>query len=151
VKGIYIKVPSNAEQLSEIRKWVQSAKADDIDQLEKYGLKGAMQYDYFVDTWIAWQSVADLIPHRFADPETFLKPGYIFDTSYDGSEYLLHITDVLHTGTQMPLEYARDEITEALTDSRRESYDNNLLRSLYRKAVTDKKLKVSGYVPQKFR
>lgn len=151
VKGIYVKMPPRSRHLGEIRGWMLSGDSTDIAQLESYGLQGAMQYDDFRHTWVAWQSLAGLIPYNFGGNTGFLTPGYLFDREIDGAQYLLLVTEVMPEGEIMPFEFARNEVSRILADRLRASYDADLLRSLYRRAISDKTIAPGGYVPRKFR
>lgn len=150
-KGVYVKVSASAPQLRDIRQWLSSNDPADIAELERYGLQGAMQYDDFRDTWVSWQSLTELIPSRFGDPEDFLKPGFLFDREIGGAVYMLHITEVMPAGETMPYEFARNEVSRILADRLRAGYDADLLRTLYDRAVRTDIIKKGGYVPRKFR
>ncbi len=151
VKGIYLKVSKDAPQLSELRAWVHSGQSDDIDNLEKYGLSNAMEYDYFGDTWIDWQTVADHIPYRFSDADKFVRQTEFFEWEDRGTVYMLRILSYLGSGQRMPQEYAEDDIRERLLDQQRGSYDRELLRSLYTSGLQEKKVIPGSYVPSKYR
>lgn len=147
VKGIYIKVPSNAERLESVRQWVFSASRASIDKLEKYGLKGAMQYDWFADRWVDWEVIADQIPYRFYDADAFVESTTNFETEYNGSIYLLHISEYLKSGDVMPYSFAAEIIRERLTQQSRGDSDKKLMQSLFRNALSNGKLQAPGYDP----
>jgi len=141
IRGLYIKLPASDSHLSEIRKWMSTANPQSIDKLEKHGLKNAMQYDHFTNRWIDWQTVAGQIPYRFGNADAFLSKGKIFETEHNGSVYMLHVTDVLHSGARMPYEFAAIQIRDMMADSDREAYDRRLLKELYDKARKENLLK----------
>lgn len=149
IKGIYIKIPEDAKQMEDLRKWVFSAKQNDIDNIEKYGLRGVMQYDYFMDTWVDWQTVTEQIPYRFGDGDSFVKSHRNFETTYNGSTYLLHIAESMKSGDIMPFEFAKTMIQEILIDENRAKYDASLLNAMFKQAVKDKKIKIGLYDPRK--
>lgn len=147
VKGIYIKISSNAEKIEDVRRWMSDASTSNIDKLEKYGLKEAMQYDYFADKWIDWQTISEQIPYRFYDPDAFVESTKNFETIYNGSAYFLHIFSYLKSGEVMPFDFARDQIVEILSGNRQKEYERKLIASLYNQALKDGKLKVVGFNP----
>lgn len=151
VKGLYIKIPSSSDQTASIRKWLFSGEQEDVDKLEQYGLKGAMQYDDFRDTWVEWNTIANLIPNRFGEPGSFLQSGYRFDRDISGAVYMLSITDVMPAGREMPAEYARNTITDILSDRMRMAGEDDLLQRLYKDAIRNKRLKEGSYTPMRFR
>lgn len=138
VKGIYIKIADNAPRLADVKKWYRSRKAEDIDNLEKYGITGAIHYDYFRDRWVDWLQIESRIPYNFgADVDAFIKNNRNFEVSVDGSTYLLDITEYLPTGAVMPFEFAREIIKEQFANRHRIEYDHELRRSLYERGVDD--------------
>lgn len=151
VKGVYVKVSSYASHLEDIRRWISSEDLQEIEQLENYGLRGAMQYDNFKDTWVSWKSLSELIPWRFDESADFLVKDFVFDKTIGSSVYMVRILDVMPEGEVMPMEFARKEISRILADRKRSSYDSDLIRQLYDDAVKSKRLHSGGYVPLKFR
>lgn len=147
VKGIYIKLPDNSASFEEIKKCVFSATDKDIDRLEKNWIGEALQYDYFSSRWVAWDAIADQIPYRFYDPDAFLASTKNFKTSCNGSVYLLHVSEYLPSGSELPFDFASSRITSILTRSRIDSYEEALVRSLVKKAISDGRLKMVGYDP----
>lgn len=168
VKGIYVKMPSGAERVDDVRRWVKSATDASVDNLEKYGLAQALQYDYFKDKWIDWQTIAEEIPYRFSDPEAFLsgllpaesvasesnkkaerkaaKGGY-FETENGGAVYMLHISGWLPSGSEMPYDLAASRITPMLEDREAAATEQRLVRSLYQKAKKEKRLRIVSFDP----
>lgn len=147
VKGIYLKVVDSEDDLSDIRKWMSSAKPKDIDNIEKKGLRHASQYEYFEDRWIDWNDIAHEIPYRFYDADAFLRSTKDFETSYGGSTYLLHITEYIPSGEVMPYDFAKGKIREMLSREKKGDYRQKLLKSLYRKGIEEGKLKPGLYDP----
>lgn len=151
IKGIYLKIDRKAPQLREVEKWVRSAASDDIDNIENYGLQGALEYDYFGDTWVDWPTVADHIPYRFGEPDTFVSGTEFFETEEDGTIYMIRILDYIKSGNKMPIEYAESRIRERLLEQRRVDYDKRLLNSLFKKGLNAKTIKPGTYTPNKYR
>lgn len=147
VKGIYLKVAADRSNLEEIRGLVFCGSDECIDRLEKSSAGGAIQYDYFINDWVDWQIIADRIPYRFYDPDAFLKSTSNFETSYNGSVYLLHISSYLPTGSEPPYEFASVRIGEMMERTNIKKFEESLVRSLVNKAVSDGDLVAVGYDP----
>ncbi len=151
IKGIFLKVSDSEERLEDIRCWMAAATSSSIDNIEKYGLRQASQYEYFKDNWIDWNEMAERIPYRFYDADAFLGSTKDFETSYGGSTYILHIFDYLPTGSVMPYEYASPRIADMIDREKKNDYRVRLLSSLYAKGIEDGKLKPGLYDPVKRR
>lgn len=147
VKGIFIKLPADAVRLDEVRRWVKSSSRSSIDNIEKYGLKGAIQYEYFLDRWVEMSSLAEAIPHSFGNLDEWLVSHKDLDITSNGSTYLLHITDRLESGAEMPYDFASPQIRQTLMQRNRAEYADRLLSSLIEKGRNEGILKTPGYDP----
>ena len=140
IKGIFLKIPSSAQRLSDIRRWVATATPDAIDNLEKYGLGDAVKYSLFADQWLDFKTIEEQIPYRFFDSDAFVSATRDFETSASGMTYLLHISDFLPSGETMPFEVAAPLIRETLETRRGDEYIRHLMADLYRKALKEGRL-----------
>lgn len=145
VQGIYIKVDADADHLSDLRRWMRSATPQSVDNIEKYGLTGALHYDYFKDRWVDWQQLAESIPYRFGNPDEFVSTHRDFETTVNGSTYILHISRYLNSGQVMPYDFASNIIRESLQQEDREAYGRQLLSELTERARAEGRLKTPGY------
>lgn len=147
VKGIFLKISSDAAGKYEIESLMSSADPKKIDKLEQNWLDRAIEYNYFRDKWIDWETVAGMIPHRFGNPDEFLKENNFFETEYGDCTYYLQITDYLPSGEEQPYEYAKSWITGLLTQGELAEYERSLVNSLIEKALKENKLEVKGVNP----
>ncbi|MDE6444771.1 MAG: hypothetical protein K2K64_10190 [Muribaculaceae bacterium] len=151
IKGIYLKVASSSPQLEEIRRLIASGSEGSVDRLESHYGGEALQYDYFDNVWVDWQTIADMIPYRFYDPDAFLQATRDFETTYNGSTYLLHVSEYLPTGSEQPFEFAKERIEAMMEQTKVSSYEEALVSSLVEKAIKDGRLVRHGYDPVKHR
>lgn len=147
VKGIYIKIAANQSNLDEIKRLVFCGTDDCIDKLEKSNVGDAIQYDYFMSDWIDWQTIAEQIPYRFFDPDAFLRSTNNFETTYNGSVYLLHISKYLPSGSIPPYEFAAPQIRELMEKTNIRKFEDSLVKSLIEKAMNEGDLVAVGYDP----
>lgn len=147
VKGVFIKISSDVRGKDEIRHLLSNDENDHIDLLEKNWMDKALSYDYFKDKWVDWETVARQIPYRFGDIEEFLKQNKYFETNHGDCTYYLQITDYLPGGSEQPFEYASGWISRLLTRIELNDFENNLIESLIKKSIEEKKLEVINYDP----
>lgn len=147
VKGIYLKIATGEPSISEIKDLMSCGSEDCIDRLEKLIMNDAVEYDYFKEDWVDWQTVADQIPYRFSDPDSFLKSSSNFETSYEGSTYLLHISEYLPSGSVPPYEFASIQISDLLERTDMRKFEESLVKSLVGKALKDGSLVAVEYDP----
>ncbi|MBR5844454.1 MAG: hypothetical protein IKY75_07745 [Bacteroidaceae bacterium] len=136
-KGVFLKVPAQAPQLSALRKWVASAGVQDVENIEKYAVKNAIGYDYFLDRWVNTDDLKDNIPYEFDSKASVLKPQKMFEHKSNDMIYMLYIDSCLYVGDVMPYEVARQRIVEILLNERRMSFNKELEQALYQEAVAD--------------
>lgn len=149
IKGIYLKIPSSSTRLDEVRRLIFNGGDASIDRLETDYASEVVQYDYFANAWVDWQTVADLIPYRFYDPDAFLESTRNFETSYNGSTYFLKVTEYLPSGSQQPFEFAKERIASLMMQSKMSLYEKSLISSLVKKAVDSGTLQGAAYDPVK--
>lgn len=144
VKGLFLKIPANAQRIGDIRRWMATATPSAIDNLERYGLNDAIKYSFFEDKWMDFQTIVEQIPYRFFDTDAFVEATPNFETTYGGITYILHISDFMKSGSEMPFEVAAPLIRETLQGQAGETYERKLLTSLYNRAVKSGKLKIEN-------
>lgn len=147
VKGIFMKVNSNARNKEEIKRLIASDDTEKIDKLERDWLDKSLEYNYFRDKWIDWETLTNMIPYRFGDPDKFLSENKYFETEYGDCTYYLVITEYLPTGEEQPYEFAKSWITGILTQGELAEYERVLVESLVNKSIKEKKLDAVGYDP----
>lgn len=147
VKGIFMKINSDAKGKEEIRKLLSSDNIENVDLLEQNWLDKALEYNYFRDKWVDWETVAGLIPHRFGNPDAFLEENKYFETEYGDCSYFLQITEYLPSGNEQPFEFAKTWIADILSQGELAEYERILVTSLVKKSLKDDKLEMIGYDP----
>ena len=147
VKGVFLKINSDSKGKEKIKKLLTSEEPKDIDILEQDWFDRALEYNYFRDKWIDWETVAGRIPHRFGDPEEFLKGNKYFETEYGDCSYYLEISDYLPAGEEQHYEFASAWITELLIQGDLADFEKALVESIINKSIKDKNLQVIGYDP----
>lgn len=138
IKGLYIKIASNAKELPEIKRLYRSTKINDMDKLEKL-VDNAVNYEFFRDNWVEWGSVESRIPAKELEqnPDLFPVTHDHLEVTADGYTYLLDIDDVLKAGDTTPMDVARASIIEALDRENAVTYDKSLRRQLFDKAFRE--------------
>lgn len=145
VKGGLIKVAQDDKNIDNLRKWMTEFSDESIDKIEKSGMRNITLYEYFSDDWYEWNVVADQIPYRFDNADTFIKANHNFETTGGEFTYLLHISDYVPTGTQMPYEFAKLKIREILRIQDIEAMRSKLIKSIYRRKINEGGLKPGLY------
>lgn len=147
VKGLFLKVPSGSPALADIRRCVFEATPQSLDELEKKWMGQTLQCDWFLTEWVDWEVLADEIPHRFGNPDAFLEANGNFETEVRGIVYLLHISEWLPSGSELPFEFAAPRIAAMYERANLTSYQRQLVKALVRQALADGRLTAGNYDP----
>lgn len=135
VKGLFLKAPLNARQLSQARVWYRKNTEEALDQLEKFSISGTVAFDYFYDRWVPVSELSAKIPLKALETEVgYLQRNHnveVKDTAYC---YLLHVEHFLAKGEQLPIEYAKSEIKNILVNLKRVDFLRKVKEDLYREA-----------------
>lgn len=135
IQGLFMKVPLHAPQLNQVRNWIKKYTPDNIDKLEKYSIGNAVSYDYFYDRWKPVSDFSAKIPIKEIDTNrNYLNQHRDVEVHDTAFHYFLHVENFLPQGEQLPLEYARNEIKEILTNLKRAEFINKMKQDLYEKA-----------------
>ncbi len=141
VKGLFIKVPLTAPQLSNVRRWYKSEKQTAIENLEKYSLQNAVKYEYFYHKWVPLTDILDLIPLKVDLPEQYISKHRQLELKDSVFSYFLNISDYRPKGAEKPYEFARKEVKDLLVNQKRVDYMQQVKNDLFEQALKSRKIK----------
>jgi len=135
IKGLFLKVPVNAPQLSEIRIWYKSKTSGARENLEKLQLNNMTIYNYFVDKWVDFNELMENFPKEQLTKEDLTVQTKTIEKQDASFFYFLNITDFLLPGDNAPYEYAKTTIHEILINQRKIDFLKKTEDDLYQRAV----------------
>ena len=138
IKGMFLKIPSNAPDIENVRLWYKSTKTKDIESLDKYIVKNAVSYDDFLDHWVDLESVKDKLPAGELNENMQQKHIELRDSSF---YYFINIHDYLRPGDFEPVEHAEPYIKEILINQKKADFIRNVENDLYNEAMKKGKIK----------
>lgn len=140
MKGLFIKVPLKAPQLSNVRRWYKSDKQEQIENLEKYSFQYALKYEYFYDKWIPVSDILDWIPMSIEELNAKLVKERSLEVKDDEFYYFLNVSDYRGKGEQEPFEYARTQVKDILQNIRQTDFMNDIRNELYEQAKEENRI-----------
>lgn len=140
VKGLFIKVPLNAPQLANVRKWYKSQTQDAIDNLEKYQFQNAVNYAYFYENWIPISEVLDLMPLEVDSAEDYINKNRQIELKDSAYYYFLNVSDFRGNGEEEPYEFARPDVVDLIVNTRQVDFLKQVKEDLYQQAVKQNKI-----------
>ncbi len=141
LRGVFLKVPNNAPNIDKVRRAFKKLDDDEnIQKLEEYSVQHAASYDYFVDTWILLNDLAQRMPLNSIDQKALLTNYQFYETSDSTYTYMLDIADYKLKGTTAPLEVVNERIRTMLNNQRKMEYIKQFELSLYDDAANGGKI-----------
>lgn len=135
IKGLFLKVPADAPNLSEVKTWYKSGNVASLEKIEKYSIQNAAIYEYFFDKWVDFDEIRNNIPNQISNPESFLRTNKTLEVTDSSFCYLLNIRQVLLKGQVEPFEYAEPRIREILINKRKLDFIKEFEEELYNDAL----------------
>ncbi len=135
IKGLFLKVPTDAPNLSEVKTWYKSGNVASLEKIEKYSIQNAAIYEYFFDKWVDFDEIRNNIPNQISNPESFLRTNKTLEVTDSSYCYLLNIRQVLLKGQVEPFEYAEPRIREILINQRKLDFIKEFEEELYNDAL----------------
>lgn len=144
VKGLFLKVPSDAPGLSDLKKWCNSGGDELIEKIEKYSLQNAVIYDYFYDRWMSGEEIAENMPVKKSEFNHMLKTDKLIEVSDSAYCYLLKVKEVEFKGNRAPFDYASAQIKEILLSQRKSEFLRSFEEEIYNEAIRKGNVKFHG-------
>ena len=144
VKGLFLKVPSDAPGLSDLKKWCNSGGDELIEKIEKYSLRNAVIYDYFYDRWMSGEEIAENMPVKKSEFNRMLKTDKLIEVSDSAYCYLLKVKEVEFKGNRAPFDYASAQIKEILLSQRKSEFLRSFEEEIYNEAIRKGNVKFHG-------
>lgn len=142
VKGLFIKVPKTASDISKVKQWYKDKSEFSIDRLEKYGLRNAVDYEYFYDRWRPLNEILLRLPLKEGEKEKiYMQKDKNLKVSDSAFYYFLHMEEFLKEGEILPLEYAGKEVKEMIMNTKRVEFISKMKNDLYNEASEDNDIK----------
>ncbi len=140
IKGLFLKVPEDAPQIEDLKKWCRTTDAQSIENIEKYSLKNAIIYEYFIDKWVSFADVMDNIPYAITDQTAFLRNNKVLEVNDNGYWYLLKISDYMAKGSLEPFDFAKTQILEILINRKKLTFFKDIEQDMYEDALRRKQI-----------
>ncbi len=147
VKGLFLKIPIDAPNLDEVKKWYRSTSEASIEKIEKYSVQNALVYDYFYDKWVSFDEVVANIPIKVTNETEFLRTHSFVETADSSYCYLLNIEEYVAKGKIAPFEYANTQISDMLVNQRKVQFLKNFEEELYNDAIRDRNVVFTAEMP----
>ena len=136
IRGKFIKVPSDAPQINQIRSLMNSKQAQKIEDLKSYCFSYATNYSLEDSIWINFDEIIRNTPlAEIPNRVQFLRTRKFVESSDNTSRYFLKIDEYKKTDDIAPLEIVKDQIINIIINKRKVELAGNLEKEVYDKAI----------------
>ncbi|WMJ72696.1 hypothetical protein RCC89_05895 [Cytophagaceae bacterium ABcell3] len=142
-KGVFVKVPSNVSNLSNIKKLVHSDSEEGVKDLRSFCLSYASFYHLDDSLWVNFDELVAQTPLASMSNKgnTLDKKKYV-EMSDSKYTYILRVVDFKTSSELSPLEFVRDQIKNTLLNKKRLQLVNELEDNLYQEAGEEKEYEI---------
>ncbi|WP_227626009.1 hypothetical protein [Geofilum rubicundum] len=138
IQGVFIKVPKNAPNQDQLRRWYRSTDAEDLINLEAYSFQYARNYEQFIENWVPFSRINSYLPEPILNEERFLRWSRHHETSDDDFNYYLAIHEYELPGDTAPVKYVEERLKAILLNKKRIEFIQQLGQDLYEEALREK-------------
>ena len=134
VKALYVKVPKNAPNIDNLKKWYKSDQREEIKKLDSYCYNYAAKFDYFKDGWVNFDVIKDELPKQIDNEDEFLKSNRYIEQSDSAFLYFVYVKEKITKGSISPLAYITFKIKDIIINKRKVKFLNDLETKIYNDA-----------------
>jgi hypothetical protein len=142
VKVNYIKVPMDAPQISDVRRWYKSDQPEDLDNLEKYCISYASNYLVNGEKWLRFANLIDAASLKIDNPTNYLNYNKNIEINDSSFYYFIHIIDRVQEGSVSPLDLVKDDIRSVIINKRKITFIEDLENSVYKDGRAKNKVEI---------
>jgi hypothetical protein len=138
VKLLCVQLPTDAPNLSKVKKWYASDKESDFQDLINYSSLNPATLENFNDSWVLWSEVL----HRFQAGEDLtrrmISSGKIEWQQDRHTMLLMNIKEKKAPGETAPLSLVKEKITEIILNKRKVEFIRQLEKKIYNDGMSKK-------------
>jgi len=144
-KGVFVKIPKDAPEISKIKGLVNSGKPRDLQELKSLCVRFASQYILEDTIWINFDDLLKNAPTLIqSDKAEFLEKNRQAELSDGKFIYLFKIKDYKISKQISPFEFVKGQIRNTLLNKRRTELISQLKLSIYKEAKTNNEFEIFG-------
>jgi len=142
VKGLFLKVPKNAPNISQIKSWCRKPDSKTLQKIDAYCVQNASIYNYFMEQWTPLDDVLGNIPKFTEDRTGFLSRTHNFEATDSTFCYLLYIDHYVLKGETAPYDFIKPTVVSVMLNTRKTEFLRQFEQGLITKAKEKGELKI---------
>ena len=142
VKALFIMIPNDAPNLTQIKRLYKSNREADLLNLEDYCYQVARKFDDFDNKWIYFSQLMNLLPISIPKQEQFLQTRKSIEAEDSSYQYFLNIREYRLKGDTVPLDFVKGNIKGIILNKRKNQLLDDLENNLYQDALNHDNVEV---------
>jgi hypothetical protein len=138
----YIKLPKEAPSLENATRWYKSDSNSDLDSLQNYAVKFAVNYSLDDVSWFYFDDILKEIPIHTYDQEHFLKNNKFIQIDDESFIYLVNIKGFRIKDEVSPLNFERENIKRIILHQRKKEIIRAMEESIFKDGVEKNYFKI---------
>jgi hypothetical protein len=141
VRAVFIKLPADAPNVGNVRRWYMSDRENDIQDLTDYCRRYAVKFDFFDNGWVHWANLERELPQKETAKRLMMQNDRLEQN--DGEFiYLLRIREKRAPGETAPLAFVKDKVKSIIINKRKLKFISELERNIYNDALAKKQFEI---------
>ena len=140
IKGILLKVPTEAPQLDRVKTWLNSNSEEDAEKLRSYAYTFADSYLLDDSVWLDFDEYLYNTPFKneITNPIQTLKRSNLLETRDSAHVYFIKIKDFKISDEHSPVSFVSGQIREVLINKRIVELKKQKEKEIFNKALENK-------------
>jgi hypothetical protein len=142
VKALFVKLPRNAPNIDDAKKWYKSDQRDEIKKLDSYCFNYATKFDYFKDSWVNFDVINNELPNPVENEDEYLRSNRYIEQTDSSFLYLVYLKEKIMKGSIAPLVYINPKIKDIILNKRKVKFLTDLESKIYNDAQDHNKFTI---------
>ena len=131
VKALFVKLPKNAPNIENAKKWYKSDLREEIKKLDSYCFNYAAKFDYFKESWVSFDVIKKELPKTIENEDEYLRSNRYIEQTDSSFQYLVYLKEKIMRGSISPLTYISFKIKDIIINKRKVKFLTDLESKIY--------------------
>ncbi|MDR1592111.1 MAG: peptidyl-prolyl cis-trans isomerase [Prevotellaceae bacterium] len=149
LKGVLVAVPNGMPKIKNLIAAMRKLDDDAIQYIDKYCMRYAVEYDFFMDNWVTYSELQKRLPLPSEGKNAYLKR-HKFNMWQDSTyRYLFTMTDYRLIGDNEPFEFVKENVRRTINNQKKMVFMAQFAEDLYNDAIRTGEVKIFIEQPRK--
>jgi hypothetical protein len=142
VRVNYIKLPLDAPDLNQFRRYFRSNDPETEGWIEDYCVQNAATFYIDSNTWLIFDDLLRELPLQVSNPANYLSSNKSIELTDGNYRYFVNFIEYQLRGGQSPLEMERDNVRSIILNQRKHEFIAQRRNQLYQEALRNNQIEI---------